>query len=273
MRSIRSCRAIVALAIAMLCSGDAAAAVAAGEPQFTAAGIDPQDRFVAAWTLAPGTSFDSIEFATSSLSDPASPGFFAGGNFADFGCVRPAEGCESSPAATSYRAPYAIARDRRYFARVSAKGGRGVWLSSPVWVIDETRPLIPGRPPSKAGGPGMGVAALGHLFRPPPPETLRPPKLQLRAPKSIGAYARRGVHVKLTCPDSDCFVQLRVRLGQATLTARNYTLAPGRPETYDMRPEGPHLRHRRSARVRFLAVIFQPGAKKTRIARSFTVRR
>ena len=165
MRSIRSCRAIVALAIAMLCSGDAAAAAAAGEPQFTAAGIDQQDRFVAAWTLAPGTSFDSIEFATSSLSDPASPGFFAGGNFADFECARPAEGCESSRATTSYRATYPIARDRRYFARVTAKGGRGDWLSSPVWVIDETRPLIPGKPPSKADGPGMASPHSGTCSR------------------------------------------------------------------------------------------------------------
>lgn len=95
-------------------------AAAAGEPKITSAGIDADDRVVVTWTLASGTTFDSLEIASSPILDEDLPEAFADdNNTAGSHCWD--DTCGGSRTQTSYRQSSPVARDRRYFVIVTAK--------------------------------------------------------------------------------------------------------------------------------------------------------
>ena len=80
---------ILAIATLVACCAVSPTAAAA-EPQITAAGIDADDRLVATWTLASGTRFESVEFASSPILDDDLPGEFADlDSFAGYECAAP----------------------------------------------------------------------------------------------------------------------------------------------------------------------------------------
>jgi hypothetical protein len=264
-----------AAAIAVLVCGAPAPAFAAGEPQIVAAGIDATDRFVVSWRLEPGTTFDFLEFSSVAISNPFVPGSFAGKNVVASACVAPADGCAAPPTLTAYRDAERVARDRRYYVKVNARrGGRGP-RSSDVWVIDQSKPLLPGggRPTATA----TNTPVLGMPYVPPARRTIPPPRVTLeRPPKTIAAVLRDGVRAHVTCPSFICYVVIGLKLGKATLVFTDTTARPNRRATFVLRPRPAgrsRLRRRTKARLEVLADIMQPGGKRTQISRRFRVKR
>ena len=138
-----------------------------------------------AWSRGrPSTSSSS---ATVAISNPFTPGTFAGKNIIASICALPAQGCTAPASLTAYRSPEPVSRDRRYFVKVnSRKGGRGP-LSSQVWVIDKEKPLLPGggRPRRDAHQRDLDRTAV-HPARAPRRSRPRGSCLQ-SAPRKIGA--------------------------------------------------------------------------------------
>jgi hypothetical protein len=274
---IRLCTATVALAVAALvaCTAPSLAA-AAGEPQITSAGIDETDRFVVTWTLAPGTTFDTIELSSSSIVDTLIPDTFADYDSASgFECAPPPEVCEASPTLTSYRESARVSRDRRYFVFVTAVRG-DKRMRSATWVIDETKPLIPGK--GKPSDTPTNTPVLGRPYVPPAPETVPAPGFSLLAPipRTIGGFLRRGIRTRLTCPVFECYAFVALELSRKGPTIVDGTARPDGRRTFVLRPSKvlrARLRGHSRARLQLSVDISQPGGKQTEIARSISLRR
>ena len=252
-----------------------APAAAAGEPLVTIAGIDGTDRFGIAWQLAPNTKFDGVYVATTSIPDPLLPEFFAGETFVDFECARPAEDCRLPASATSWRSTQRGSRDRRYYVKVTAIDAKGEARTSPVWVIDDTKPVIPGRP--KPSQTPTNTPTVGHLFSPPPAADIPTPTLALLSPpKTIDGVLRSGIRARLRCPAAECFGQFELKLGTTQLTMVEASIRPDGSRSVVLRLRGNRrrqLRARSAARLYIRTLVLQPGGKRTRLARSVSVKR
>lgn len=267
-------RATVVAALAALACATPAPAVAA-EPQILAAGIDATDRFVATWRLEPGTTFDFLEFSSVAISNPFTPGTFAGKNILASICALPTQDCTAPPSLTAYRSPDPVSRDRRYFVKVnSRKGGRGP-LSSQIWVIDKEKPLLPGggRPAATA----TNTPSLGQPYKAPANRTIPTPRLVLEsAPKKIASVLRYGVRASVSCPAFSCYAVIGLLLGKTTLVFSDVTARPGEKETFVLRPVPKRrtaLQRRTRARLVVSAELYYPGGKRVLLTRRFTVRR
>ncbi|MEY2441142.1 MAG: hypothetical protein QOJ46_568 [bacterium] len=274
MTSLRLCAATVSLAALVACSTPSLAA-AAGEPQITSAGIDAQDRLVATWVLAPGTTFDSVEFATVPIPSLLEMAFFADGNFAGFECAGE-DFCDGTPTMTSYTG-LDVPRDRRYYVKVVAIGADEKMLTSAVWEIDETKPVIPGRIRRATAAP-TNTPVTGRPYVPPAPETIPAPTLTLIAPpKRIVTVLQRGIRARVDCPGAECFALAGLVLGSVALAADTDTLRAGARRTFVLkaspRSERRRLARRVRARLLITVEIVQPGGKTTRLLRTARVRR
>ena len=144
----RGRRFAVALVAATASLAALARALAADPPTLLTAGIDAQDRLYATWSVAPGTTFDFVTFATVPDPLPGDPTFFADNNFAGF-CS--SKSLSATCTATGRVADYPSPRDRRYFVKVSAE-------------VTGTRPGHPDeqarcRPPDRDRAPAAPAAA------------------------------------------------------------------------------------------------------------------
>jgi hypothetical protein len=273
-RCSRGAAAVLALLAALACAAPAAA-VAAGEPQIVTTGIDATDRFVVTWRLEPETTFEFLEFSSVAISNPFVPGSFAGRNVIASLCAIPKDGCAAPPTITAYRFPDRVARDRRYYVRVNARRGSRAPLSSQTWVIDPTKPLLPGggRPPADP----TNNPAVGEPYKPPAPGSIPAPRLTLQSPpKTIARLIRDGVRAHIDCPAFVCYAIVALQLGTQVLVFSDTTARPGVRETFVLRPRPARralLRRRKRARVTVTADVSQPGGKRTLRARRFTVRR
>lgn len=274
-RARRNLAAAALASIATLACVAPAPALAAGEPKIVAAGIDATDRFVVSWTLEPGTTFDFLEFSSIAIYNPFVPGSFAGRNVIASACVAPKESCLAPPTLTAFRSGDRVARDRRYFVKVNARRGGSGPLSSEVWVIDRTKPLRPGggRPPAEASNKPV----IGEPYKPPNPKTVPAPKIALVSPpRKIESVIRNGVRVNVDCPSFACYAVVGLRLVKRVLVFSDATARPNIREAFVLRPRPARraaLRRRTKARLEVFADIIQPGGKRTRISRRFTVRR
>lgn len=267
---------VLALSIAALW-GAAGPAFASdvGVPQISAAGIDATDRFVVTWVLAPGTTFKSLEFATVQIANPLLPSSFAGANVVDSACAAPPSSCAATAGLTAYRSTDRVARDRRYFVRIDARGERNHTRISPIWVIDASKPLLPGggRPTDTP----TNTPVLGRPYFAPRREDIPLPKLDLPArPKTISGVLRYGVHARVFCDGEPCYALVSLELDKLPLVFSDATVAPGGHVTFALRPRPVRrgrLRRRTIARLRVRAEITQPGGKRTILVRSLTVRR
>lgn len=277
-------RCVTVAVVAALVSLAAPAASAQAPPTILSAGIDARDALYATWSVAPGSTFDFVTFATVPDPNPELPNFFADGNFAGF--------CDptlASPTctATSYVAPYSVGRDRRYFVKVSAEVGEdgGDFVSSAVWVIDGAKPLIPGPAPAGADPP-TGAAVAGHPLgsaAPPPPALPPPPPAPtpaatiklLTVPRTIGALLARGVRLRVACTVR-CSTTGRLTLGPRSLGAKSLSLAGAGTRVLTVKPARTgraRLRGRSRARVKIAVAVTPAGGTTARLARSFSVRR
>lgn len=271
----RSRVAAVAASLAALACAPSAPAVAAGEPQILAAGIDATDRFVISWRLEPDTTFDFLQFASVAISNPFTPGTFAGKNIIASICALPAQDCAAPPSLNAYRSPEPVSRDRRYFVKVNArKGARGP-LSSQVWVIDKEKPLLPGG--GRPAATPTNQSSLGQPYTPPANRTIPTPRLVLeKAPKTIAAVLRDGVRASVSCPAFSCYAVIGLQLGRTTLVFSDVTARPGERKTFVLRPVPARraaLQRRTRARLEVRAELHYPGGKQTTLTRRFTVRR
>lgn len=270
----RGCAGAITTLAVLACAAPAPA-VAAGEPQILAAGIDATDRFVVAWRLEPDTTFASLEFASVAISNPFTPGSFAGRNVIASLCALPAQGCTGPPALTAYRSPDPVSRDRRYFVKVNSRRGDRGPLSSRVWVIDREKPLLPGggRPAATA----TNKLGIGRPYTPPANKRIPPPRLVLQTrPKTIAAVIRDGVRAQITCPAFSCYAVIGLQLGRTTLVFSDVTARPGERKTFVLRPVPARraaLQRRTRARLVVSAELHYPGGKRTTLTRSLTVRR
>ncbi len=204
--------ALTAIALATLLLAMPGAARAADPPTILTAGIDARDQLFVTWSLAPGTTYEMVEFATVPTADRSLPEFFADDNFAGFDSCD-LRGCAN---VTSYTGSYPIQRDRRYFVKVTALDGEDS-ITSAVWVIDETLPVVPGD--TDVGEGDSGRPATGRPFTevPVPPGTAIS---LLTQPKSIAGLVRKGVRVSVSCPIA-CGVSATIkRFGSDTVVAR-----------------------------------------------------
>jgi hypothetical protein len=278
MTSVHVCLTAAVLAIAaVVASAAPSIALAEGEPQITSAGIDAEDRVYATWTLAPGTTFDTIDVSSSSILDPDTnfDDFADVGSFAGYDCAPPPEVCQGSPTKTSYRELYPVARDRRYHVIVNAKAGDRLRTSA-MWVIDGTKPLIPGDnpiPESPSNAPAIGIP-----FVPPAPDTIPAPVLSLPAPTpaTIAGFLRRGLRVRLTCRLFECYAPLvALGTGAGIVASASASVRPGGRRTIVLRPsktQRAKLRRRSRLRLKLGVEILQPTGKRTAITRSITLR-
>ncbi len=270
----RGCAASIATLATLVCIAPAPA-TAASRPQIIAAGLDATDRFVVTWRLEPNTTFDFLEFASVAISNPFTPGTFAGKNIIASICALPTQGCAAPPSLTAYRSPDPVSRDRRYFVKVNSRRGARGALSSRVWVIDKEKPLLPGggRPAATA----TNKPSLGQPYRPPANRTIPPPKLVLEsAPKTIASILRNGVRASVSCPAFSCYAVIGLQLGKTTLVFSDVTARPGERETFILRPRPARraaLQRRTRARLEVRAELHYPGGKQATLSRRFTVRR
>ncbi|HEX4344580.1 MAG TPA: hypothetical protein VHZ31_03365 [Solirubrobacteraceae bacterium] len=275
MRGISVRLAGLLLSIAAL-AGHAAPALASavGAPQISAAGIDATDRFVVTWVLAPGTTFKSLEFSTVPIANPLLPSSFAGANLIDSTCAAPPKTCAAAPGLTVYRSTDRVARDRRYFVKVNARE-HGHTRTSPVWVIDTSKPLLPGggRPTVAA----TNAPVFGQPYIAPPPKAIPAPKMVLPAPpETIAGVLRYGVHARVLCKGEPCYALVSLELGHVPLVFSDTTVKPGGSETFALRPRPvrrARLARRKRAKLRIRAEVTQPGGKRTILVRTLTVRR
>ncbi len=265
---------MIATLAALACTAPAPAG-AADEPQIIAAGIDATDHVVVSWRLEPDTTFDFLEFASVAISNPFTPGTFAGKNIIASICALPTQGCTAMPTLTAYRAPDPVSRDRRYFVKVNArKGDRGP-LSSQIWVIDREKPLLPGggRPAPAA----TNATSFGQPYTPPAAKSIPNPRLVLLAPPTkISSVVRNGVRADVTCPAFSCYAVIALQLGKTTLVFSDVTARPGQREAFVLRPRPARravLQRRTKVRLEVRADVYFPGNKRVQLVRRFTVRR
>ncbi len=274
----RIAAAVLVIATVVACAA-ASPAAAAGEPQITAAGIDAQDHVVVTWHLAPGTTFYSMDVETSPILDhrqPAEPADLEG--LAGLECTPPPPACKGVPTQTSYRGSVPLSRDRRYFVKVTALGARDNLLNSAMWVLDESKRLIPGAPKRSEAPTNMPVS--GRPYVAPAPGTIPAPRFAVLAPipKTIAGFLRRGLRARLSCPVFECYVAIEIVLGDTTAVLESATVRPGGRRTFAWR-EGvgsllrEELRKRSRARLRLEIDVTHPGGKYTEIVRHIRLRR
>jgi len=267
--------AVAALACAALAGAAPGSAVAAGEPQILAAGIDATDRFVVSWRLEPETTFDFLEFSSIPIASPFIPGAFAGKNTVASVCVTPAEGCVAPPTLNAFRASEPVARDRRYFVKVNARRSGGGRRSSAVWVIDASKPQLTGG--GRPAATPTNAPALGQPYVAPARRTIPAPRLTLvKRPRTIAALLRDGVRARVSCPRFVCYVVIGLKLGRATLVFSDATARGNERKTFVLRPRPAgrkRLNRRTRARLTVLADVMHPGGKRTQVSRRFSVRR
>jgi hypothetical protein len=276
----RACAAAAVLVTtALVAVASPSLASAAGEPQITSAGIDAQDRFYATWTLAPGTTFEGIDFSSGSILDPLLDysDFADIDNFADFECVPPPAFCDGKPGQTSYGQDLRVSRDRRYFVVVNAKRrGSDDSLTSAMWVIDESKPQIPGS--GEVADPATNTPAIGVPYVVPAPETIPAPAFTLPAPtpRTIAGFLQRGIRARVTCPLFECYAEVALEFSGSNLAFTSGSARPGGRRTFVLRPskaQRAKLRRRSRIRVRLVAEVGQPGNKRTELVRTVTLRR
>ena len=248
---------------------------AVGEPQILAVAIDETDRLAVSWKLELGTTFDFLEFSSIPMSNPFIPGAFANRNIVASTCVQPGDGCLAPPSLAAFRSTDRVARDRRYYVKVNARqAGRGP-LSSPIWVVDERKPMLPGG--GRPSDTPTGKPVFGQPYTAPPRDAIPAPRLRLpRAPTKIATVLRRGVRAQLRCPKFVCYAIVGLQLGKRTLVFSDTTARASAVATFVLRPR-PNvqglLQRRRRARLQVFADFRSPGDKQTRLIRRFTVRR
>jgi hypothetical protein len=216
----------------------AAAGAALAPPRILEAGFDAQDQLYVRWQLAPGTTLDTVAFATSPEASPNTPSLFNIDNFAGFGCAQPEPGCDSAATATEYRSEIRRSRDRRYFVKVTVKDARGKRATSPVWVIDAGKPLVPGRPAFSSkptnqpvtGGPLAGSRAFVEDGK---------PTISIVAPATTTAIASRGLRVTVLCPRTRCEAALTLSFGGRTLLQRRVRMTRAGERTIVLRLSAP----------------------------------
>ena len=272
-------------------------ALAADPPTILSAGIDASDRLYVTWRVAAGTTYDHLEFATAPDADPEVPGSFVEENLVAFGCWDVPDACSGSSQSTSLTVDYAVARDRRYFVKVAASvaGTERDMAISPVWVIDEAKPLIAGQPPRLGEREPTNVPAVGRLLAgslpalfseatssaaqrapgAPAPDSSSPFALPA-LPRTIGALLSRGVRLRVECRLAPCTVTGRLALGGAALASRRTTVRQAGTTTLVLRPAGRargRLRGRMRARLQLDASVAPAGGPAASVSRSFVVRR
>jgi hypothetical protein len=251
-------------------------ALATAPPTILTAGFDAQDQLYATWSLAPGTRYRQVEFASLPMRDAELPYYFADGQFAGYNSCR-ASGCGGK---TSFTADYPVTRDRRYFAKVTAIAGQER-ATSAIWVIDETKPVVPGEAKVGEGDGNNPVAGTPFdIASFVPPGVVPGASITLLpAPKTIAGLLRRGVRVRAT--SSVAFVLTASLIdhgGQgADIGVSSLGVATGGTRTVVARVDDAAvrkaLRHRLRARLRLDVVVVLPDDTLKRARRSFTVRR
>ncbi|MEA2221092.1 MAG: hypothetical protein QOJ35_3718 [Solirubrobacteraceae bacterium] len=274
----RGRRGALALAVLAATVAAPASALAADPPTILTAGVNAADNLYATWSVAPGTSFDFVTFSTVPDPDPSLPSFFAPGNFAGF--------CDSANASTtctstSYVAGYPVGRDRRYFVKVSAKvGDTTTYLSSPIWVIDDAKPQIPGSAPDGASPP-TNTPVAGHQLAggtappPPPPAAPRAALKLLTPPSTIATLLRKGVRVNVGCTVT-CGTFGRLTLGSRTLGSKTLDITGAGTGTLTVKLSAAgrrRLRGRSRARIKLTSAVSPFGGTTVKLTRSFTVHR
>ncbi|MDX6677066.1 MAG: hypothetical protein QOE31_1118 [Solirubrobacteraceae bacterium] len=266
----RTCMAIaIALALAAAALSGPAAARAADPPTILSAGVDAGDRLYVSWSLGAGTTYDRAVFATSPQPAPFLAGFFATENLGASDCAGE-PGCTGAPQATSYTARRPVARDRRYFVQVTATAGAEP-LTSAVWVIDETKPLIVDGPLGGDIRHPTNSPAAGRLLAPPPSSSLTVLKLPTRIAGALGG----AVRVRVRCT-AGCEVDLRLSMDGLALVRRTGDLYAGSSAKLVLRPTGlahAMLRARSRALLRLSGTVTPLGGPTVRVRRSFRVRR
>jgi hypothetical protein len=261
--------ASTAIGAAIVALSTPSAALAAEPPTIVSAGIDATDRLYVTWSLGAGTTYNRAVFATGPRPHPHLVGYFADENLSQSNCAG-LPGCLGMPAATSFTARRPIERDRRFFVEVTANDGERL-LTSAVWVIDETKPLIveealagdPRRPTNDPVG--------GRWFASPPSASLS----LTRLPTTIAGVFASLVRVRARCTVS-CDVALRLSLDGRTLAQRSGRLFGGSSTKLVLRPQGlsrATLRERSRARLRITGTVSPLGGPQRRMDRTFVVRR
>jgi hypothetical protein len=293
----RACRVVALSAVATFAIPGPA--FAADPPVILSAGIDAADRPYVTWRVGAGTTYDHAEFATAPTADPDVPDSFVEANVVAIGCTDAPEVCAGTPQSTSLTVDYPVARDRRYFVKVTATvdGTPRHLVVSAVWVIDEAKPLVAGQPPQVADGPPTDAPAAGALLAGSlplalPPSTRQPPvpppppgaggsqpgaALSLLAlPRTISALQRRGVRLRVTCSQAPCTTTAALRLGRVTLVSRRVQLLRAGTQTVVLKPTAAarrRLRGRARARLRVNAAVTPQRGATRRLSRFFVVQR
>ena len=266
-------RRAAALVLAASFLAAPASAHAAAPPTILTAGIDANDYLYATWALAPGTTFQHVDFATAPTPDPLLPDFFSSANFASFSSLRSPG---KSVASTSHHNDYPLARDRRYYVRVTAAvtGTADAFLNSEIWVIDEAKPELSGRAPA-GDSPATNTPASGRPFAPAGLPATAALDLQ-PLPRTFARLRAHGVRVAVRCTAAPCNAVATLTLGAVRIGRRTRSLAAGAAGTLVVRPSAAgtrRLRGRSRARLKISARVTPAVAAATAASRSFTVRR
>ncbi len=272
-------------------------AFAVEPPVILSAGIDAADRPYVTWRVGAGTTYDHAEFATAPAADPDVLDSFVEANVVAIGCTDAPEVCEGTPQSTSLTVDYPVARDRRYFVKVTATidGTPRHLMVSAVWVIDEAKPLIAGQPPQIADGPPTNAPAAGALLAGSLPLTLAPSSqplpeplpesggspagaaLSLLAlPRTMSALHGRGVRLRVTCSLAPCTTTASLRLGRVTLVSRRVRFLRAGMQTVVLKPTAAARRRLRGlarARLRVSAAVTPQRGATRRLSRFFVVQR
>lgn len=270
----RRVRRAFVLAVAAAVLAAPGTALAADPPTILTAGIDVDDQLYATWSLAPGTTFDRVGFAT--VPTVSSPGFFDIRHFAGFECAD--DFCDGKPTSTSHTAGYPTARDRRYFVMVTAAAAGEETVSSAVWVIDDTKPVIPGVAPL-GGLESTNVPVAGHPFDGAsllPPGVVSTGKVEvLKVPKTNHGLLVAGVRLRVTC-SAACGFEAGISLGDTDLALKETGFASGVSRTFTLKPSGAardRIRRRARSRIKISAAVTPLQGRARSVSRFFTVRR
>jgi hypothetical protein len=291
----RQCTVALAGAAVMFCLP--APALAGDPPTILSTGINAADHLFATWSLGAGSNFSHVDFSTVATPDLTLPEFFADGNFAAFDCAAPPAVCAAPLTSTSFTGGFPTPRDRRYFVKVTAwaDGAPDDALTSAVWVIDETKPVIPGDTPNVTSPPSNNPV-FGHMLQeaappapPEPPAQPTPPAppphpfvaprasiTVLSLPKSIGAVVRSGVRLRVTCTGAPCNASGSLLLNGQPLVRRHGSIPAATTRTLVLRPAGNgriRLRKHSRARLQISGMATPAAGTPQRVSRSFTVRR
>jgi hypothetical protein len=275
MRTVhRLLRAVLpALAVAVALPGTA---LAVTPPTILTAGFDAHDQLYATWSLAPGTTFSQVEFSSLPVPDADLPTFFADSQFADYDACEGEADCRGE---TSYTGDYPLKRDRRYFVKVTAAAGDDEAISA-IWVIDETKPVVPGSAPIGEGDSNAPVAGKpwdGASLLPPGVVASASIKL-LKVPKTIHGLLSRGVRVRVTSSVAYSVQTTLIDRGgrRDIIGLRSVGSATGGTRTVTATVDGRNrasLRAHKRAHLRLEVEVMLPDGTRTLASRLLTFRR